>query len=312
MNHPPARLALRFSYGVTRSAVVGALLLGPLGPSNCTVWVNEFTDQCTNDEDCVNKGEAFLASTCDEGVCRRGPAPAVDPKWACVGQVDLPAPTRSSVTVNFTLSLLGPNLPVEGSSIRACFRNDDACAVAAAGPVTTNGNGQASIDVPTSLTTPGSLGFNGYFEIVGSKHSPYLYVPTPPIVDNRDAVLLVSTLDGFARVLKATVPDLTLDPGRAVLSLQSRDCEQNVTAGARFQTLEADAQTRGFYLLNGSFTPAASATDATGISIVTNVPTTTGQATVVGTSDGVDGRTLSLALPIRAGHITFTEAPPTP
>lgn len=274
--------------------------------------MNEFVEQCENDADCVGKGDSFLASTCEEGICRRAPASAVDPKWACVGQVDWPAPTRSSVRVNFTLSLLGPNLPVEGSSIRACFRNDDDCSVAAAGPIITNGNGQASIDVPTNITTPGSLGFNGYFEITGPRHSPYLYVPTPPIVAEREAVLLVSTLEGFARVLQTNVPDLTLAPERAILSLQSRDCEQKVTAGARFQALEADAQTRSFYLLNGSFTPAASATDATGISVIANVPTTTGQATVVGTSDQVDGRTLSLALPVRAAHITFTEAPPTP
>jgi hypothetical protein len=206
----------------------------------------------------------------------------------------------ASVSVHF--KPLQGNASLGALKVKACDKADAACA----NPIT-QGTVDAMGDITLSVPT-GTVGFDGYFDISGGIIVPTLLYYLPPVgmdIPAGSVTVPLVTTDTFG-LLGVLLAAPNANEGHVIAIGQN--CMDAATAGMVFTAAPAAADTLQAYVANSLPDKTAKSTDATGISLVINLP--------VGTEDvsfsymGVTTATEKVF--IRKGTITYATLPPTP
>jgi hypothetical protein len=269
------------------------LVLVALPATGCTVLVDRNRQQCTTDEDCRLRGEAFAGATCFEGVC------APDPTWACLGLGDGPAPADSrTFRVTIRIRDLVTEQPMPGVSGRLCRKLDVTCSQPVGGEIPADQNGDLLLDVEP--------GFDGYAELRAKDKMPGLYFFYPPVQQDREVpfvpLLPAAVLSQFAQL---NGKQLVVERGHVLLG--AYDCQRRPAEGIHLTSMDGDADTAAFYVLEKFPKVIATATDRSGRGGFINLR----PGPVVISGDLADGRHVaSVSLLIRPGTITYTSLAP--
>jgi len=215
---------------------------------------------------------------------------APDP-FGCLGQ---PLPTTAPATVTVSGIVVAPDqTPVDAVALDAFV----GASATPAATTTSNATGAFTFDLST-----GGTPVDGFIQ--GSKAGfidTFYYAPVPLAASTTRATILISTPSTFSTIaaLAQVVPDPTM--GTVVIGVVN--CQAAPVEGATV-TVQPAGTTR--YLRNNVPNVLATATDATGLALVFNVPA--GAATVGASFGGLTLR--SHPLTVRANVITVTVVAP--
>jgi hypothetical protein len=270
-------------------------VLAALPTTACTVLVDRNRQQCSTNEDCRLRGEAFAGSTCVDFVC------APDPTWACLAVGDAPPPAESrKYTVTIRIRDLVTEQPMPGVVGRLCRKLDITCSQPVGGEIPADQDGNLVVEVEP--------GFDGYAELRAKDKMPGLYFFFPPVQENRD-VPFVPLLPPAVLAQFAQLNGKQLIAGRGHVLLGAYDCLRRPAEGIHLSSVDGDADTAAFYVLEKFPKVVATETDRSGRGGFINVPP--GPVAVAG--DLADGRHVaSVSVLIRPGTITYTSLTPLP
>jgi hypothetical protein len=261
--------------------------------AGCSVWVDRGREQCSSDQDCQSRGEAFAGSTCQMSVCQP------DPTWSCLGSVDWSPPAQSRLaTVIIRVRDLVTEQPMLGVTARLCRKLDLTCSQPIGEDLVADQDGNLVMRV--------EAGFDGYAELRAKDKMPGLYFFYPPVDKDRDVpfvpLLSPPLLAQFAQ-LNSQQP--TSDRGHVLLV--AYDCPGHPAEGVHLSTPDGDGT--AFYVVDKFPKISATATDRSGRAGFINLKA--GTVTVVGELAD-ERRVSSLGLLIRPGAITYTALVPSP
>jgi len=234
-------------------------------------------------------------TTCADA-CRRGVV------WACLGQPETPDPvTSESIDLGIIMHDFQTGDLVPGADVMICAADDADCAT----PLwtgTTDADGAVTFSVDR-----GTTGFDGYIVATGGGRFPSITYFSTPVLEGGTfdfSVLSNTTLQVFVGLL-----GVTLDETRGHVAVIARDCIEGRARGVVFGTSTDDAQSTDGYIAGAIPSPAATATDDSGVGGVFNVGA---GATVTASGVLEDGGTLVFErdVVVRAGFITsFVTSP---
>jgi hypothetical protein len=169
-----------------------------------------------------------------------------------------------------------------GVNLRACDREDQLCQRPLA-TATADESGSAIVNLPG--------GFEGYFQWEGESVAPAMYFLGVPLV--RDTVFPIAVISpGAYEAINGQFGDILVE-GRSDVLLNVLDCDGSPAAGISVTVPEADSALQTFYLANGLFAPNLTATGASGLVRLFNMPP--GKASITGwLPDGREIGTVSL------------------
>lgn len=283
---------------------VFAALLAAASACACSLLIDVGPDQCSTDGDCVARGAAFAAARCVRSACvvqgleggslvEAGPgpgdageagdaAPAIDPRYACLGKYPAPVPTKQTAAYQVTLTDLLSQAGVPSLRVKICPNLTDPSCTAPSSTALTNAQGVAKLSIDIS-----GGAFDGYVDVVpetadggtppadGSDKTAYMpsriyYTSIPIAADRTDdyQVLQYSTLVLFGSLFKAKADFTT---GAAFLIAE--DCTVMDSADRVFSVDQKGASTESFYLKNDQPSTTATMTDPSGIGGFVNLPT---------------------------------------
>ena len=294
---PPRPIGRVFAAFTSATCLAAGLLCA------CSLLIDVGPDQCSTDGDCVSRGAAFAAARCVRAACvvqgleagsiaEAGPgpeagdagdaAPAVDPRYTCLGKNPAPVPTKKTVAYQVTLTDLLSQAGVASLRVKICPNLTDPSCTAPSSTALTNAQGVAKLTIDIS-----GGAFDGYVDVVpetadggsppsdGSDKSAYMpsriYYTSIPIADDRTddyQVLQYSTLVLFGSLFKAQADFTT---GAAFLIAE--DCAFTDSADRLFAVDQKGTSTQSFYLKNDQPSTTATMTDPSGIGGFVNLPT---------------------------------------
>lgn len=255
-------------------------------------------EQCGSNDDCAARG--FAGAVCEQGFCRQ-PAVAPSSPWACLGHVTKPHPDpTNTLTMPLTLHHVD-RTPVTDATVDVCDKLDIECdGTDARYPKGLHPNAKGEV------TTTAPEGFDGFFRIAGPKlMATRLYVGQPLVEPpNINAFQVVEATEFQTIVAYAK---LTFDPTRGAAIFFVEDCAKHSASGASFSCVDADDESKVFYLVNQLpvLPPKATSTDPYGFGGYVNLPVgaTVAQARLESTGEligqvgfGVFANTLSYVL----------------
>jgi hypothetical protein len=225
-----------------------------------------------------------------------------DGDWACVGNVDWPAPAAAMVTITANAQTLQGGDPLPNLSVTACAKADTACA----SPITT---GTTDAQGNITLTLPaGAAGFDGFFEVTGASIPDALVFVNPPIAADMND-LNVPLIDNDTLGL-LDLTGIDLDPTRGHVAAIGLDCALVEGQGLSVSSSTADAESTQIYVVGGLPNVNATETDESGATGIFNIPPGASSLTAVIASTG--DTTGTVEVQIRAGTISYATLPPTP
>lgn len=223
--------------------------------------------------------------------------------YSCLGSVVWPAPTVANRNIRLQVKDFQTEAQLAGLSVRACKKTDVTCATPEV-TGTTGADGIVALNVGATAE-----GVDCYFEITGTGvASTLLYLSfsdTKWFVDGafNTHVLSNSTVQSLARLT-------TMDGSRGQLIFTTRDCADQPTPGVKVNALAADSQSKTFYMTAGVPSATATATDAAGAGVITNLPA--GNSSVQGFFASNGRKIGDIPVLFRAGVFTSTNVMPTP
>jgi hypothetical protein len=224
--------------------------------------------------------------------------------WDCTAPT-MPPLSETGQTV-LTLSLVRyPDLaPLVGATVKACVRDDIACA----SPVVAPGVTDASGNVTFTLVTGGPFGFGGYFEVSADSLYPSLFFLRDPLSVPR--VTLPGILVPESKVIDEfyTAAGMTADESRGVVELQAADCHFSPASGVTASLVDTDAgvdpTTPFLYFGDNQLSTTATSTNGSGYAVLLNAPTGV-PLTVSMTAPGADHTMPTETLFARAGTWSY-------
>jgi hypothetical protein len=247
---------------------------------------------CPSNAGCFRLVDAGVAGDCVAG------------DYVCLGSVTFDSPTAPLIHVALLLTDVPSDAPPPLATVRACAKNDAACA----NPVATSTSdalGRAEFVLPT-----GAHGFDGYLDITGTSSTgeplmEQLFYNSAPWTSDVQQYVTV----GSASSTQTGWP-ATFDPARAQMIVLAVACSFTPAFGALLAVSAADSRTTIAYPegLGFSYDAGFPAQDNNALAYVANVPgagttlTTTYQGVRVGTMDVV----------LRPGVIVIAYLEPTP
>ena len=271
--------------------VWGALLV--VWASSCSLVVDSDRVQCTTDEDCEGRGEAFAGSTCVDSVC------VEEARWACLDEPAQPPLTTGMFQAPFIVQHLVTQQPLAGVHARLCRRIDVTCAAPLGADLVTDASGQVTFSVPG--------GFDGYVAFDGPDIIHGLFFFNPPVAtDLPQAMISIGSTEVIA--LLALQAGAVQEPDRGVVLLGARDCTGAPAAGVTFMVSGSDPQAVPFYSEQGLPSGTAQQTDVAGYGGLLNAAA--GSVTFTA-SDVETGRRLgSVTLLAQENAITYGSISP--
>jgi hypothetical protein len=233
------------------------------------------------------------------------------PDWSCLGKVAWSSGNQPQIAIAMSFFNFVNQVPVTTDFlVRPCSKMDILCANPLGPAIAPDGNGLATITVPSS--------FDGYAEIVsattGNDTGASTYVPSlvffnpPPIKDSNNSMTAMFLPEALAALAESN--NNVIDPTLGNLFSGAIDCKGNLSEGVSFETDRTVAATRRFYYVDGLPNFGAVATDASGYGGFINLPNGTIQIYAKLKATGQTIGTVSVF--IRAGHISQVDLAPSP
>jgi hypothetical protein len=224
--------------------------------SACSFLVDSERVQCSQDLDCVNRGESFVGSVCLENLCKPNPS------WACLATKRVPdGPGPYKVTVPGAADVVSQQ-PIPGATIRVCRKLDVTCSNPVSSQTITSSQG---------VTFTLENGFSGYLQAEAENYLPSLYFFNPPI-DRDQSTIAIPVANQMEYAALLAVLGVTPNPQRGTAIFQAFDCTGNTAAGISYSTINIDTQAKAFYYSGGLPSPVATETDSFGYGGVANLP----------------------------------------
>lgn len=280
---------------------------------------------CQRDPEC--NAQALCGLTCEgRGDCLTGCGIFVDPppmlydqaaqaflgacvtacatgaNWACIGHIAPPVARVGTAAIEAQVIDAAYKTAQQGIQVAAC--SVETCAPPGA---VTDAHGAATIDFPLPMLQEGPAGF---LELTTAPDAG-----AAPVLPTR--IYWGFPLAGPSMLLQTTPVETPADrsaiyslaginplPARGDLVLHASDCIGVSSPGIRFEVEASGSGAQVVYLEDESPTPSATATDASGLAIVGNVPP--GQLSVTAYSVGL-GRPVSRVDNISIEADTLTE-----
>jgi hypothetical protein len=272
------------------------LLVGLLGwaVSGCSFMIDPDRVQCSRNEECAQRGEAFAGTVCTNHSCQP-PKP-----WECLDQVVWPPASQGNVMVALNLVDLVTQQPVSGVEAQVCNKLDTTCSSPLVSGLVSDSLGRLVFSIQS--------GFDGYLQSTSTGLMPFLYFFYPPVTSDRD-VPAIPILQDTGLATFATLAGGNVMAERGHLLARAYNCLGKTAEGVRFSSPEGDNSTVPFYMIKGIPSIKNSETDSSGNGGLLNLPP--GTATLTGRLD--DGRTMgTLSATTRPGRITYIALVPTP
>jgi hypothetical protein len=318
-------------------AACGALLC--TAQVGCSILLDTSADQCSTNQDCINRKGLFSNSICQHSVCVPQdtdsgagggmPDANVDPVWGCLGHVTPGMPTGMVVNVSLPFFDLVSMTTLTGVGVRACPKLDVTCSR----PVNTT---IAIADAMGLATFQAPSGFDGYGQIIeltdagdpiwgpdggaddggdgGNTSPPLKYIPSvvffnPPIIHD--------TAYGIVPIFKpGDIDALALAQGNhwdrnyGLLFVGMLDCSRKPAAGVTWEYNALDPLTKRFYYVNGLPDELAPSTDASGFGGLVNARA--GSITITAKLQSSQVRVGEATVIVKAGAASYIYLPPTP
>lgn len=260
----------------------------------CSVVLKTDEAQCESDTDCAGRGQEFAGTVCIAHVCQEAP----DSAWSCVGKVTAPAVTEPDFQSTIRVRDLLTGQPPSGATIRLCQKLDPTCTVP-----------RLELPVPAdgvvTATVPAT--FTGFYLVESPSHQPALsFLDTRGSTDETPITVLTAAASD---ALIASIHG-TRVPNTGSVSLSMLDCNQKHAAGVHFSIDTTEPTTVSYYILAGSLSPTATATDPGGSAGFVNLPP--GTVTITATLESTGQVVGRLATLIRPDAITYQPMRPTP
>lgn len=271
-----------------QTALAVASSLSPLG---CTLIADADRQQCVVDMDCLQRGDAFKATICQESYC------VADPAWACMTQQE-ESGEPGPFTIRLPVVSVLDQAPVPGVAA-AMFRKID---VASTTPV----GAQAVSDANGIVELTVEKGFDGYVSLSHPTIGPSLYFFNPPV--QRSETLPPIRLASI-QVVTALFQQVgrTYDPNQGVVILTAEDCESRPLAEVSFAVPKWSDETGVFYSVGGLPTTSTSATDSSGYGGLLGLPPET---VAISATHATQGSIGSLSLFVKAGALSYSRMVP--
>jgi hypothetical protein len=290
--------------------------------SACSLALRTNENQCSNDEDCANRGGLMAQAVCRDQVCVEAHAggggggantstdAGTGPDFRCVGKVTWPLPVEPQIVVTMQFIDLVAKLPLTQINVHACAKMDVTCANPLGPSVSPDEKGIAAVNVPAS--------FDGYVEVLGVDAAADAGAPAlvpmnvffnpPPVENSHFGVVPCFTRPALAAL--ASVHGNTIDPSLGFLFSGALDCAGKPAAGVSWEPDRVAESTRRFYYVDGLPSEVAVATDPSGYGGLINMPTGTVRLFAKLQATGV--RIGETSVFVRAGYITTGFLVPTP
>jgi hypothetical protein len=301
-----------------------ALGLAAVCAVDCSPYVFDATEQCSNTGDCVKRGAPFADTRCEDGLCvvnaqaASGSAGAggaggdVDTPWGCLGSVRYPRlPVEQIEFIANTFDAISVGA-LSGVAIQVCARRDAECARPLSDTaLTTDASGLSPlINLPNENTTTTAIGlppFSGYIQLTKSGYFPTILFPLVTRSSRAPHSAPMMPESDFAQI--GALISVNVEAGRGHLFVIAQDCLGRLASGVQVRVLQADEKTSvPLYLAGGFPSTSAQATDVSGVAVIANVPP--GFANVVLAREGKDYSQASYL--VRPDHMTVVTAGPTP
>ncbi|MGE5788193.1 MAG: hypothetical protein ACM3ZE_26595 [Myxococcales bacterium] len=258
---------------------------------SCTLITDADREQCVVDTDCLERGDAFKATVCQESQC------VADPAWACLqdqGDSSDPGP--------FTVRL--PLVSVLDQSAMAgvtavMYRKID---VASSNPISAQAVSDANGVVELSV----EKGFDGYVSLSHQSIGPSLYFFNPPVRRSETvSPIRLASIPVVAALFQQV--GRTYDPNQGVVILTAEDCQSRPLSQVSYTVPKWSASTAVFYSVDGLPTTSTSATDGSGYGGLIGLPPETVAISATHTTQGSIG---GLSLFVRAGALSYSRMVP--
>ena len=167
---------------------------------------------CSSSEPAANGSDGGVES----GASHKGDAN----NWSCLGKVVLPE-LSTSASIDFSISAAN-GTPTPDTSVRACPNREDPTCANAIGPVTTDADGHATVDVPAP--------FDGYWEAV--EPGGYAALHFMPFRVWRTPDIHARVQWHFDELKLLTDPlDFVYDTSKGHVLMQATDCDYSGMPG---------------------------------------------------------------------------------
>ncbi len=292
----------------------------------CSIIIDSNVVQCRTDRDCVDRG--FPTSVCSANLCGAPPsvvtdggstadAPALDPKWSCLGSVKTEPENSAEPTLSrYRLSGFSSRTGLSGVVVKACNTRDISCS-APLTTTTTDESGYANQNVPKF--------FAGYYEVApltpdggGGGLSLLGTLIYPGTLTKASLPDEVATDDQSFPVL--TAPELDLvgsvletkpEPQLGHVLFGAVDCEGNPASGVSATLSVRDRKTVSFYNDDtGTPTSTLRETKARGEAGFFNVPTNL--VTIEARVESIGKRLGTFTVLVRPAQVTIIAIQATP
>lgn len=287
----------------------------------CSLALKTNENQCTTDDDCVNRGGLMANAVCRDQVCvdaqthtggsGSGTSDAgAGTDWSCLGKVVWPSPAKPQVVVTMQFLDLVAKVPVTNVAAHPCAKMDVTCANPLGPNVSPDETGIAALSMAAS--------FDGYVEVLGTDAGGdagtsaivpmNVFFNPPPADDSHFGIVPTFTRQGLMAL--ASVHKNTIDPTLGFLFSGALDCSKKPAAGVSWEPDRISDATRRFYYVDGLPSEAAVATDASGYGGFINMPTGTIRLFAKIQATGL--RVGETSVFVRAGYLTTGFLVPTP
>jgi hypothetical protein len=284
------------SFQASAWRIGSSVLLGAVGIAGCSLTIDPNREQCSTDDDCSKRGEAFAGATCVDSLCVA--KPPVDPTWGCLDEPRVPASTDPgpfAVTLHLQDIIGGPHVGVKA---KLCKKLDVACDDPQSDEIASNSAGDVVLSVPRA--------FAGYVSLTADDIMQGIYFFSPTVDSDRTLqVQIVSP--GIADALTKSLGS-PQKPENGIILLNVADCEGKAAVGVNYSSDATNADAIVFYSVDGLPASTATATDSSGYGGLVNVAP--GTIAVTGKS-GDDMRNMgTVSLVVKAGAITYSKLVP--
>lgn len=284
------------------------------GVAACTLALEPSEEQCDSAKDCDERG--FAGASCVDHVCvgaqgtggqgtggTGGQGGEVDPRWACLGNLQEPTPTPGAThTYRQQIVALVTQAPPPGLAVRMCANADVDCTTPIVDPVSVDAQGFINVTVDS--------GFDGYFEVTSDASMDALVFMGRKIVADTEVQRPVQVLSEALFNSVADKAAVVPDPARGHALIGMTDCDFQRAPGISVSHDSADPSVVPFYLFGQQPDLVATASDEDGSAGVANLP-----AAFVSFSSTLEstGQPIGRArVSIRAGWLTYVTLVPGP
>lgn len=224
------------------------------GLFSCSVLVDSSREQCSTNLDCQIRGLEFAQAFCIDHVCQ------VDPTWACVDSVSVPAQTATHTSLQVTNLL--DQTPYTGVHV-SLYAALDISLSTPLSSADTDSEGKAALSVPAD--------FDGFALVEQADViEAAIFYPVLPVTEGSSLGVVYAGRVGSSAGLVSLLGQVP-QSGRGIALVGVRDCNSTGGNGASF---EFQGETQGstpFYAFNGVASSSARSLDKTGQAGIVNV-----------------------------------------